>query len=283
MNTLSAMHKSILTATLGALLLVGCTSDTELVSPVRRSVLRLAVTTSMRDSGLLDVLVRLFEEEHGVRVDVIARGTGAALRQGKAGDVDVVLVHARAAEDAFMADGHGVRREDVMYNAFEILGPANDPAGIRDLEPADALQKIAGAGLPFVSRGDDSGTHQCELKLWDHAGGRPSWDRYVESGQGMGATLTMADQMNAYVLTDRGTYLKFKKKIRLVPLVASAKALHNPYGIMVVNPQKHPSLNGELAQAFVDFIISSEAQQLIRDYTIDGERLFYPQRLPARN
>ena len=283
-NKLSVMYQSMLTAALGTLLLVGCTPDAQHNNPAGRSILRLAVTTSTRDSGLLDVLVPLFEEKHRVRVDVIARGTGAALRQGEAGDVDVVLVHARAAEDAFMSGGHGVRREDVMYNTFEILGPASDPAGLHDLAPAQALQRIAGAGQPFVSRGDESGTHQRELKLWDNGAGRPPWDGYVESGgQGMGATLTMADQMNAYVLTDRGTYLKFKKKIRLVPLVTSSKALHNPYGIMVVNPQKHPSVNGELAQAFVDFMISTETQQRIRDYSIDGERLFYPQRLPDQN
>ncbi len=246
-------------------------------------VLRLAVTTSTRDSGLLDVLVPVFEKEHGVRVDVIAVGTGAALKLGEAGDVDVVLVHAREAEDAFMAARHGVRREDVMYNTFEILGPVDDPAGIRDMEPAAALTKIAVGGQRFVSRGDESGTHKREKKLWDDAKGRPQWDGYVESGHGMGATLTMADQMNAYVLSDRGTYLKFKKKIRLIPLVTSSESLRNPYGIMVVNPQKHPSIHSELAQTFVDFIISAAAQQLIRDYKIDGEQLFYPLRLPKVN
>jgi len=231
----------------------------------------------------LDVLVPIFEKEQGVRVDVIAVGTGAALKLGEAGDVDVVLVHAREAEDAFMEAGHGVRREDVMYNTFEILGPADDPAGIRGMEPAAALRKIAGGGQRFVSRGDDSGTHKRERKLWNDGGQRPQWDGYVESGQGMGATLTMADQMNGYVLSDRGTYLKFKNKIRLVPLVTSSESLRNPYGIMVVNPQKHSSIKGELAQSFVDFMISAEAQQLIRDYKIEGEQLFYPLRLPDQN
>jgi len=243
-------------------------------------VLRLAVTTSTRDSGLLEVLLPVFEQQQEVRVDVIAVGTGAALKLGAGGDVDVVLVHAREAEDDFMQAGHGVRREDVMYNTFQILGPPEDPAGIEEMEPVAALQRIAAAGERFVSRGDDSGTHKRELKLWHEGGGRPEWDGYLASGQGMGATLTMADQMNAYVLSDRGTYLKFQEKIRLVPLVASSPKLHNPYGILVVNPQQHPRVNAELAQAFVDFVISPDAQRLIRDHTIGGQRLFHPLRLP---
>ena len=253
-----------------ALLTAGCSQAN------RPTVLRLAVTTSTRDSGLLNELTPVFEKKHGVRVDVIAVGTGAALKLGEAGDVDVVLVHAREAEDAFIAAGHGVRREEVMYNHFEILGPDNDPAGIRDMEPAAALQKIAAGKHLFVSRGDDSGTHKREKRIWADSDRRPHWNGYVESGQGMGLTLTMADQMDAYVLTDRGTYLRYRKKLRLVPLVTSSATLRNPYGIMVVNPQKHPGINGQVAQAFVDFVISIEAQQLIRDYKIEGERPFHP-------
>jgi len=277
------MRKSILVVALLALPWAGCSQDAVHDNPTRPSALCLAVTTSTRDSGLLDVLVPVFEREQGVRVDIVAVGTGAALKLGEAGDVDVVLVHARVAEDAFMADGHGVRREDVMVNTFEILGPAHDPVGIHEMKPASALQKIAGSGQRFVSRGDNSGTHQRELKLWNDGGGRPQWDGYVESGQGMGATLTMADQMQAYVLSDRGTYLKFKKKTPLVPLVRSSKSLLNHYGIIVVNPQKHTGVNGELAQAFVDFIISADSQQLIHDYQVDGEQLFYPLHLPNQN
>jgi len=276
-------HHSLLTAGLLILLLGGCTKDARQDAAAEKAVLRLAVTTSTRDSGLLDVLVPLFAQEHNARVDVVAVGTGAALKLGEAGDVDVVLVHARKAEDAFMAAGHGVRREDVMYNTFEILGPSDDPAGIRDMEPADALQRIAQQGQKYLSRGDDSGTNKRELALWQEGGGRPQWDGYVESGQGMGATLTMADQMNAYVLTDRGTQLKFKDKISLVPLVTKSPSLRNPYGVMVVNPEKDPSINDKLAQAFVDFIISADAQRAIRDYRIEGQQLFHPLRLAEEN
>jgi tungstate transport system substrate-binding protein len=166
-----------------------------------------------------------------------------------------------------------------MYNTFEILGPANDPAEIRSLEPSEALQTIAASVDRFVSRGDDSGTHKREIKLWRDGGGRPEWDGYLESGQGMGSTLMMADQMNAYVLCDHGTFLKFKAKVRLVPLVTSSKSLYNAYGIMVVNPDKSSNINRELADTFVDFIISPTVQNLIRDYEIGGEKLFHPLRL----
>ena len=242
--------------------------------------LRLAVTTSTRDSGLLDVLIPLFEAERGVRVDVIAIGTGAALKQGKNGNVDVVFVHSRKAEDSFMEAGHGIRREDVMYNTFELLGPSSDPAEIQGLPAAQALQKIAASRRRFVSRGDDSGTHKRELELWEAGGGRPEWNEYVESGQGMGGTLTMADQMQAYTLTDRGTYLKRRSTLDLEPLASQSEQLRNPYGIMVVDPKKHESIQGELANAFVDYIISREAQEMINAYQIDGEPLFYSLRLP---
>jgi tungstate transport system substrate-binding protein len=245
-------------------------------------VLRLAVTTSTMDSGLLDVLVPDFEKQRGVRVDVIAVGTGAALALGRAGDVDVVLVHARAAEDAFMNEGHGIRREDLMYNTFEILGPSSDPGLIRNLTPVEAFRAVADHGLRFVSRGDNSGTHQRELKLWQAGGGRPTWEGYVESGQSMGATLIMADQMQAYVLSDRGTYLKFKDKIDIIPLLTSSVDLQNPYGIIVVNPGEHAGVNADLAQAFVDYMVSATAQRRIRDYQIEGESLFYPLRLSNR-
>jgi len=243
------------------------------------SVLRLAVTTSTRDSGLLDVLVPVFERREGARVDVIAVGTGRALKLGEAGDVDAVLVHSRAAEDAFMAAGHGIRREDVMYNTFEIVGPPSDPAGIQGVTAVEALRKIAAGKYRFVSRGDDSGTHKRELTLWKAVGGRPTWDGYVESGQGMGASLIMADQMKAYILADRGTYLSFKEKIHLKPLARQSKDLLNPYGIIVVDPSKHPSIRGKLAGAFVDFIISPQAQRIIRDFQVAGEQLFHPLRL----
>ena len=244
------------------------------------NVLRMATTTSTRDSGLLDVLLPPFEKEHNVRVDVIAVGTGKALKLGEAGDCDVVLVHARAAEDAFMAAGHGRRREDVMHNTFEILGPPVDPAGIRDLDPAAALQKIAGGGFRFVSRSDDSGTHKRELRLWELGGGLTVWPEYVETGQGMGTTLTMADEMLAYVLCDRGTFLSFREKIDLLPLVSGSPELENPYGVIVVNRENHPGVRSELANELVDYLIAARAQAIIRDYQVKGESLFYPLHLP---
>jgi tungstate transport system substrate-binding protein len=240
------------------------------------AALRVAVTTSTRDSGLLDALLPLYLENHDQRVDILAVGTGQALRLGEAGDVDVVLVHARAAEDAFMAAGHGIRREDVMYNTFEILGPPDDPAGIRGLSPVQAFAAMATSQAPFVSRGDNSGTHQRERALWDAAGQSPSWTDYVESGQGMGATLTMANQMSAYTLTDRGTFLNYRDKISLAVLVQSPEELANRYGVLVVNPAKHPAIQVETANGFVDFLISPVAQQKISEYRVGGEPLFYP-------
>lgn len=258
-----------------ALFLSGCSTQTQ--QDGERAVLRVAVSTSTRDSGLLDQLVPVFEKDANARVDVIAVGTGAALKLGQAGDVDIVIVHARPAEDAFMRAGHGVRREDLMSNSFQLLGPKNDPAEIRGVkDPVTALQRIALQKAKFVSRGDESGTHQRERKLWNEAGGLPKYSGYVESGQGMGATLTMADQMSAYVLCDRGTYLKLRRRIGLVPLVSGSAKLRNPYGILVVNPKTHSNVNAPLANRFVDFMISPKAQQIIRNYKIDGETLFVP-------
>jgi tungstate transport system substrate-binding protein len=210
---------------------------------------------------------------------VVAVGTGAALRLGEAGDADVLLVHARQAELAFMAANHGVRHEEFMYNDFLLLGPGDDPAEIRDIDPVEALNKIAAADQTFVSRGDDSGTHKRELSLWEQAGGRPDWKEYLESGQGMGPTLVMADEKRGYVLADMGTYLKFQDKVDLVPLAAAAESLRNPYAVIVVNPDKHEKINDELAGALVEFLISDEAQQLIDGYQVAGQQLFHPTRL----
>jgi len=277
------------------LLLAGCGEPTHHASPKElsdasaktdhesgssgRSVLRLATTTSTRDSGLLDVLVPVFEKASVCRVDVIAVGTGAALKLGESGDVDAVLVHARSAEEAFMNAGHGIRHEPVMHNYFLIAGPADDPARARGRDAAAAFKKIAAGKHRFVSRGDDSGTHKRERSLWKTAGGQPEWEGYVESGQGMGPTLVMADEMNAYVLTDEGTWLKQSGKFRLVPLVTEAAGLRNPYSVMVVNPNKHPSINSNVAGVFVDFLISAQGQQLIAEYRINGQALFHADRL----
>ncbi len=244
----------------------------------RTRVLRLATTTSTRDSGLLDALLPMFEQQQNVRVDVIAAGTGKALKLGEAGDVDVLFVHARQAEDAFMASGHGSRREDVMYNTFELLGPPGDPAGIRDLDAPEALQRIAAGGFRFVSRGDDSGTHKRELQLWEKVGGKTNWDQYVETGQGMGATLIVADQMLAYVLADRGTYLRFRPKVDLIPLTAPSADMRNPYGIIAVSAAQHPSVHTELAFALMDYMISPAVQRKIQNFQLEGESLFFPMR-----
>jgi tungstate transport system substrate-binding protein len=264
------MRSCLLVLLTGCLLLPACVVGSGSAGDAR-GVLRLAVGTTTRDSGLLDELVAVFEREYLARVDVIATGTGRALSLGETGDVDVLLVHSREAEERFMSSGHGVRREEVMHNRFVLLGPAADPARIAGLTPAGALRKIAVSDERFVSRGDESGTHQSELRLWRPGGGPANWSGYLESGRGMGATLIMADQMSAYVLSDHGTYLRFRSKIDLVPLVSEGEGLHNPYGIIAVD-------SGDLAGRFVDFVVSPRGQQIIREFTIDGEPLFLPNR-----
>ena len=261
----------------------GGAEEVRSVQTTARSVLRLAVTTSTHDTGLIEALVPLFEDQHTCRVDVIAVGSGKALRLGERGDVDVVLVHAQPDEDQFMSAGHGVRREDVMYNRFELLGPVADPAGIKGMEVTEALQRIVVGKHRFVSRGDDSGTHKRELSLWreDDEDMPSGWDNYMESGQGMGATLVMADQMKAYPLSDRGTYIAFKNKIDLVPLIPASEPLINPYGIMTVNPGKNDRIQHDLANAFVDFIISPETQWIVGDFRLAGETLFHPLHLAS--
>lgn len=239
-------------------------------------VLRLAVSTTVRDSGLLDELLPPFEERCGCTVDVIATGSGRAMVLGESGDVDVLLVHSPAAEKEFMAAGHGVRREAVMYNSFLLLGPPSDPAGTAGRSPALALRAIAESGSSFVSRGDDSGTHRRELDLWAEGGGRPRWDRYIESGRGMGTTLMTADQLDAYLLSDRGTYLRFRDRVDLRPPTLAEGEMHNPYGAIVVNPDKHSAIRADLAHGFVDFLTSSTFASILDGYRIDEEPLFYP-------
>lgn len=289
----SRMTRSVLLILLSTLV-VGCSdhhpTDSKLklnqstTSPAsgsspKESVLKVASTTSTRDSGLLDVLLPEFEKANNCRIDLIAVGTGAALKLGEAGDVDAVLVHARSAEDKFMNGGHGIRHESIMHNFIIIAGPAADPAQVKGSDAVSALQKVATGKYRFVSRGDDSGTHKREQSLWQKAEGRPEWKNYVESGQGMGPTLIMADEMNAYVLTDEGTWLKQNAKFQLVPLVKGTDDLKNPYAVMVVNPEKSSAINADLANKFSDFLISKRAQQLIADYEIKGQRLFHPDRL----
>jgi tungstate transport system substrate-binding protein len=239
-----------------------------------------ASTTSTEQSGLFPHLLPRFEQKTGIKVHVVALGTGQALDLARRGDADVVFVHARSAEEKFLAEGHGVKRFAVMYNDFVLVGPTNDPAKIRGgRDILDALRKIEGAAAPFVSRGDNSGTHIAELELWKAAGidiDRAKGPWYRDTGQGMGPALNTAAAMNAYVLADRGTWLAFKNRDDLAILVEGDKRLFNQYGVMLVNPDKHPSVKKELGQAFVDWVISPEGQKAISDYKINGEQLFYP-------
>lgn len=248
--------------------------------------LRLATTTSTQDTGLLDVLHPPFERKMNVKVDVIAVGTGKALELGSRGDVDVVLVHAREAEDKFVADGFGINRRDVMYNDFVIVGPASDPAKIKGVTDVVAvLQKIAAAQAPFISRGDDSGTHKKELSLWSKAGLKPAGAWYAEAGQGMGPVLTMANEKQAYVLSDRGTFLAYTGKVELKVLSEGGKDLLNPYGVIAVNPQKFPNVKYDLAMAYIKYLTSPEGQQIIGDYGKEkfGQALFIPTAVPAES
>ena len=244
--------------------------------------LTLATTTSTYDSGLLDAILPAFEEESGIKVEVVAVGTGQALALGEQGDADVLLVHARAREDAFMNEGHGIRREDVMYNDFVIVGPEGDPAGVAGMESApDALAAIAAAESTFVSRGDDSGTHTKEKLIWEQAGIEPEGDWYEAIGQGMGATLTFANEELGYTLSDRATYLSRSvddEGFELAILVEGDPVLFNPYGVMAVNPEKSDLINAAAASQFIDWLVSVPVQELIADFGTDkfGSPLFTP-------
>ncbi|MAT99893.1 MAG: tungstate ABC transporter [Anaerolineaceae bacterium] len=251
-------------------------------------VLRLATTTSTEDSGLLEAILPDFEEKYNARVDVVAVGTGQAIALGEAGDADVILVHARSREDAFVADGHGTERFDVMYNDFIIVGPTDDPAGIQGMELAsDALTAIAESESTWASRGDDSGTHSKERSLWEAAGlpSDPEGDWYDSLGQGMGDTLRYANETGAYTMTDRGTYLSQQDNLPNLAIMVGGSSidenadlsLYNPYGVIPVNPDKG-NINSDLANDFVDWLTSVETQSVIAEYGIDtyGQPLFYP-------
>jgi tungstate transport system substrate-binding protein len=240
----------------------------------------LATTTSTADSGLLDYLLPDFEEQYGVTVSVVAVGTGQAITLGEDGNADVLLVHARAKEDAFMEAGHGVRREDVMYNDFVILGPESDPAGISGMTSAtEAFAAIAAAEAPFVSRGDESGTDVKEKSIWAAAEIEPTGDWYISSGLGMGEVLTMADEQQAYTLSDRATYLaRTLEGTELKVLVEGDPVLFNPYGVIAVNPDKNANIHADLAGQFIDWIISVPTQELIGQFGVEefGAPLFTP-------
>ena len=237
-------------------------------------------TTSTQDSGLFGYILPLFKQKTGIEVKVIAQGTGQALDTGRRGDADVVFVHAKSAEEKFLAEGHGVKRYPVMYNDFVLAGPKSDPAGIKGMKDVGAaLKAIMAKGAPFISRGDRSGTHIAEINLWKASGvdiekEKGPW--YKSIGQGMGAALNTAGASNAYVLSDRGTWISFKNKGDLVIAVEGDKRLFNQYGVMLVNPEKHPNVKKDPGQQFIDWLVSPEGQKAIAKYKINGEQLFYP-------
>lgn len=236
-------------------------------------------TTSTQNSGLLDVILPEFTKKSGIEVRVVAVGTGQAIKNAANGDGDVLLVHAKPAEEKFVADGEGVKRFDVMYNDFVVVGPASDPAGIKGMTDAKAaLAKIAEAGAPFASRGDDSGTHKKEQALWKLAGVdvKAAKDWYRETGSGMGATLNVAAGMDAYTLTDRATWLAFQNRGSLEIVTQGDDILFNQYGVILVNPAKHPNVKAEAGQAFINWLIGAEGQSAIAAYKINSEQLFFP-------
>jgi tungstate transport system substrate-binding protein len=268
-------------------------SATTVAQAGERQVLRLATTTSTADSGLLGAILPDFEQKYSAKVDVVAVGTGQALKLGENGDADVVLVHARKQEDAFVAAGFGVDRRDVMYNDFVVVGPADDPAAVKGMKAADAFKAIAAKQAAFDARGDNSGTSTKELSIWASANisptGQVNW--YKSLGQGMGETLITANEQRAYTLSDRGTYLSVRDKLpNLAILVGGAtiddnkdKALLNPYGVIPVNPAKHPGIKSDLAEQFAAWITSAEVQAKIGAYGKDkfGQPLFYPGKPPS--
>lgn len=259
-----------LAATLSALMLV-----TPLV--FAQQVLKMSTTTSTDNSGLLKSLLPAFEAQSGLKVQVIAVGTGKALELAKNGDVDVTLVHARPSEDKFVADGHGVNRRDVMYNDFIIVGPSDDPAGIKGMKNViPALKKIVDAKSRFISRGDNSGTDQMEQAYWKEVGAKPSGSAYVAAGLGMGEVLNMASELRAYTLTDRATYAAYRAKTGLVVEVEGDPKMFNPYGIIAVNPAKYKDINYKGAMQLIDWITSDAGQKRIADFKVDGQQLFFP-------
>ncbi len=245
----------------------------------QEQTLVMASTTSTEQSGLFGHLLPRFKQATGIEIRVVAVGTGQALDIGRRGDADVVFVHDKAAEEKFVADGFSTARKDVMVNDFVLVGPKGDPAGVAGKDIAEAMKKIAAAGAPFVSRGDKSGTHAAELRMWKGAGvdlaaAKPAG--YRECGCGMGPALNMASSSNAYLLTDRGTWISFKNRGELAILVEGDRKLFNQYGVMVVNPARHPHVKAAAAQRFADWVTSAAGQQAIADYRIGGDQLFFP-------
>lgn len=279
---MDAKRRRFLTAALAALIafpLAGRGAAAQ-----ERSV-TVASTTSTEQSGLFGHLLPAFTAKTGIAVKVVALGTGQALDVGRRGDADVVFVHDKPAEEKFVAEGFGVKREEVMYNDFVVVGPASDPAGAKGRDVLEGLRRIAAARAPFISRGDRSGTHTAELRYWRDAGldiNAVKGDWYKEIGGGMGPALNTASAQNAYVLTDRGTWLAFKNRGDLAVLVEGDRRLFNQYGVMLVNPAKHPHVKAADGQAFIDWLVSPEGQAAIASYKIGGEQLFFPNAAPEQ-
>lgn len=263
------------------ILLVGCTNKTQEASNADSNrTMILATTTSTQDTGLLDELVPLFKKETGIDVKVVAKGTGEALKLGQNGDADCLLVHDKQKEEQFIKEGYGLKRYDVMYNDFIIVGPPEDPAKIKEKsynDPVQALKIIKNSGVKFISRGDESGTHSKEKSLWKAAGITPEGNTYISAGKGMGAVLQMADQMKAYTLTDRGTYLSMKNKVNLEIVTEKGKELYNQYGVIRLNPEKNKIKEKE-ADEFINWILSDKIQKIIGEFGKNkyGQALFVP-------
>ena len=266
--------------TLAFIALFGVTFFSAVQALAQEKSIVVASTTSTQDSGLFEYLLPIFQQKTGIAVKVIDQGTGQALDTGRRGDADVVFVHAKSAEEKFLAEGQGVKRYPVMYNDFILIGPKSDPAGVKGKDVIKAFRTIKEKQAPFVSRGDRSGTHIAELALWNKDAGieiekeKGTW--YKSIGQGMGAALNMASASNAYVLSDRGTWLSFKNKCDLQISVEGDKRLFNQYGVILVNPEKHPSVKKDLGQQFIDWLVSLDGQKAIANYKINGEQLFHP-------
>lgn len=262
--------------------LVGCSSkQEEATKPKEARTMVLATTTSTQDTGLLDYLIPLFKKDTGIDVKVVAKGTGEALRLAQNGDADCLLVHDKAKEEQFIKDGYGLKRNDVMYNDFIIVGPVEDPAKVKEKaynNPLEALKIIKDSGAKFVSRGDQSGTDSKEKSLWKSAGIAPSGNWYVSAGKGMGAVLQMADEMKAYTLSDRGTYLSMKDKLKLQIVTEKSPQLFNQYGVIKLNPAKNTKLKEKEADEFIAWILSDKIQKTIGEYGKEkyGQSLFIP-------
>ncbi len=284
-------RRRFLSATAGgmAAVLAGCAdADDGGGGPeVLDETLTLTTTTSTYDTGLLDEVNAAFEARYGVEVRAVAQGTGAALETGRAGDSDVVMVHARSLEDEFLRDGHGVNRRDLMFNDFVVVGPDDDPAGIDGTDEATgAFQAVADSEATFVSRGDNSGTHAKELAVWEASGVEPGGEWYREAGSGMGEVLNQADQTPAYTLADRGTFVSQRSELDIDirvqgPIEGGPELLANPYGVVAVNPGVHENVNYDLAMAYIGFLTSREGQEIIDAYTVEGEQLFFPEVVSA--